>query len=68
MEDPHLRRQVVRHTDTIYLQLSEGEWARSEFPHELIILDFDERDQLLGIEVLGEAAASLERGLVEREG
>jgi hypothetical protein len=30
-----------------------GTWARSEFPHPLVTLDFDEAGTLLGVVVVG---------------
>lgn len=31
----------------------DRKWHRSEFPHPLVTLDFDEKDVLIGVSVLG---------------
>ena len=54
-----LRREAVKNTNTVYVQLVDSKWYRSEFPHELLILDYDENDVLIGLELLGDAANSL---------
>lgn len=37
----------------------EGGWARSEWPHPLLTLDYDQHDQLIGLEAVGPLAAAL---------
>ena len=38
---------------------TEAEWARSEWPHPLLTLDFDADDRLIGIEAVGSIASAL---------
>lgn len=35
---------------------AEAEWARSEFPHPLLIVDYDEGGNVIGLEAVGELA------------
>jgi uncharacterized protein YuzE len=49
----------------LYLALDpDGEWARSEFPDDLVTLDYDSEGQLIGIEVIGALAQTARNGLV----
>jgi hypothetical protein len=42
----------------------DGAWARSEFPDELMTLDYDEDDRLIGVELIGDLAQTLNHELV----
>lgn len=46
--------------DTLYIPLDgkdkRASWARSHTQMETVILDYDQHDQLIGIELLGSAA------------
>jgi uncharacterized protein YuzE len=43
--------------EVLYLVLdTDGDWARSEFPDELVTLDYNEAGDLIGVEVVGSAA------------
>jgi hypothetical protein len=45
--------------------VEDGVWARSEFPHPLITIDFDADDNPIQIEIVGPMAeaAKVSRGL-----
>jgi hypothetical protein len=45
---------------------SDGVWHRSEFPDELITLDYNAQDHLIGLEAIGSAARDGAAGLFER--
>lgn len=45
--------------EVLYLALDTGgDWARSEFPDELVTLDYNSAGELIGVEVIGSAAAA----------
>src|SRR5690349_15605806 len=53
---------VEREMATILVR--EGEWARSEFPHPLVTLDFDKEGRLLSVVAPG-SDGEYERGMQE---
>jgi len=59
--------RIERHDDgeVLYLALdTAGDWARSEFPDELVTLDYNSVGELIGVEVVGSAAAAGMEALV----
>ena len=43
--------------DVLYLAIDpDGVWARSEFPDDLVTVDYDDDDNVIGIEVIGKLA------------
>lgn len=47
------RNRFRRCYDAVYVRHSTARWARSEFPHSLVTLDFDEGGNLIGVEIIG---------------
>jgi hypothetical protein len=51
--------------DVIYLALDpDGAWAYSEFPTELMTLDYNAQGGLIGIELIGPAAEKVAKALL----
>jgi uncharacterized protein YuzE len=48
-----MRIKVDRESDTLYFRLDENRIVESEEVRPGIILDFDEKDQVVGVEFLG---------------
>ena len=42
------------------ITVKEGEWARSEFPHPLVTLDFDAAGKLLAVSAPAESVEQFE--------
>ena len=48
-----MRLKVDTQADALYFRLDEAKVAESEEVHPGVILDFDEQNQVVGIEILG---------------
>lgn len=49
----------------IYVAIDpDGTWTRSEFPDELMTLDYDYQDRLIGIELIGDLAQAVNQELL----
>lgn len=52
--------------EVLYVALDpDGAWARSEFPSELLTLDYNTQGGLIGIELVGSAARRGATGFLE---
>jgi uncharacterized protein YuzE len=51
-----MRVKVDRENDALYFRLDESKIVESEEVRPGVILDFDERDQVVGVEFLGISA------------
>jgi uncharacterized protein YuzE len=52
--------------EVLYIALDpDGVWARSEFPDELVTVDYNAQGGVIGIEVIGSTARSAARALIE---
>ena len=52
--------------EVLYLAIDpDGAWARSEFPDDLMTIDYDEEGKIIGIEVIGVLARTAREGLVQ---
>lgn len=50
----------------VYVALDpDGEWSRSEFPEDLMTLDYDDQDRLIGMELIGDLARIANEGLLD---
>jgi len=45
---------IIRHGDRVITvkRIDDGVWARSEFPHPLVTLDYDIADKLIAVTVI----------------
>ena len=51
--------------EAIYLALDpDGVWASSDFPTELVTLDYNARGGLIGVEVIGSTAKTIAQALL----
>jgi len=51
--------------EVLYVALDpDGVWDRSEFPHELVTLDYNANGRLIGIEAIGSAAKAAAQSLI----
>jgi uncharacterized protein YuzE len=52
--------------EVLYIALDpDGVWAKSEFPDELITVDYNAQGGVIGIEVIGSIARSAANALIE---
>jgi uncharacterized protein YuzE len=51
--------------EVLYIAIPDGVWARSEFPDELMTIDYDADGRIIGIEVVGPLARSSRAGLLQ---
>lgn len=61
-----MSRQVEQYDsgEVIYVAVDPaGAWARSEFPDELVTVDYDAEGKVIGVEVVGSAARTLAAAL-----
>lgn len=62
-----LRIELFDGGDVLYVALDpDGVWDRSEFPHELITLDYNASGKLIGVETIGSAARAAAQSLIGR--
>src|SRR4051794_2093301 len=51
--------------EVLYLAVDpDGVWARSEFPDDLVTVDYDDSGELIGVEVIGDLAKNAREGLL----
>lgn len=61
-----LRIELFDGGEVLYIALDpDGEWDRSEFPDELVTLDYNAAGKLIGFEAIGSAARKLLGSLVD---
>jgi uncharacterized protein YuzE len=52
--------------EVLYLAVDpDGVWAKSEFPHDLITVDFNSDGDIIGIEVIGRLARLAREGVLQ---
>jgi uncharacterized protein YuzE len=52
--------------EVLYIALDpDGVWAKSDFPDELVTIDYNAQGGVIGIEVLGSAARSAAKALID---
>jgi uncharacterized protein YuzE len=55
-----MKMDFYTESEAVYITFQKkGKWAKSQHPHELLTLDFDNEDRLIGIEAIGSLAKSL---------
>ena len=59
----NMRIKVDRESDALYFRLDENRIVESEEVRPGVILDFDENDQVVGVEFLGIAARATKEEL-----